>query len=205
MKYSLRHGLFLFGNSDDAPGAGVFIDPGRINCVIIETRCGCMELEFRAGMTEFPHEYDDEFIRTVLRDTTVIAVVGASPDWARPSCYTMQYMQSMGYRVFPINPTIAGAEILGRRVYGSITEVPEAIDMVNIFRKPEAVSAVVDEAISVGARVVWMQEGVRDEASAARARRAGLRVVMDRCPKKEHFRLFGGTAGKNGWQDRGAD
>lgn len=136
---------------------------------------------------------DDATLRRVLTESRVIAVVGASPDWARPSCYTMQYLQSMGYRVYPVNPKEAGHAILGRPVYRRLEDIPEPVDLVNVFRRPDAVAPVVESAIAIGARAVWMQEGVRDEAAAAKARAAGLTVVMDRCPKKDHFRLFGGT------------
>ena len=136
--------------------------------------------------------YSDAFLRAVLTGNHVVAVVGASPDWARPSCSCMQYLQSMGYRMIPVNPNAAGTEILGRKVYARLSDIDEPIDMVSIFRKPEAVGPVVDEAIAIGAKAIWMQEGVRNDAAADRATAAGLAVVMDRCPKKEHFRLFGG-------------
>ncbi len=137
-------------------------------------------------------EYSDSYIRRVLTRNRVIAVVGASPRWERPSCYTMQYLQSMGYQVIPVNPSEAGGEILGREVYADLRDIPGPIDLVSIFRKPDKVGPIVDEAIRLGAKAIWMQEGVRDEHAAERARQAGLDVIMDLCPKKEHFRLFGG-------------
>lgn len=139
-----------------------------------------------------PLEYSDSYIHDVLTRNKVIAVVGASPRWERPSCYTMQYLQSMGYTVIPVNPTEAGGEILGRPVYATLDDIPEPIDLVSIFRKPEKVGPIVDDAIRLGAKAIWMQEGVRDDRAAARARDAGLNVIMDLCPKKEHFRLLGG-------------
>ncbi len=144
-------------------------------------------------MRETSLTYPDAHLRGVLESVHNIAIVGASPDWERPSCYTMQYLQSMGYTIYPVNPNEVGREILGRDVVGNLAEIEAPIDMVSIFRKPQAAGAIVDEAIAVGARVIWMQEGVRDDAAAVRATAAGLSVVMDRCPKKEHFRLFGGS------------
>ena len=97
--------------------------------------------------------------------------------------------------MIPVNPTLAGSEILGRKVYAHLREIEEPIDLVSIFRRPEAVGQVVDEAIAIGAKTIWMQEGIRNDEAGARAEAAGLDVVMDRCPKKEHFRLFGGSSG----------
>lgn len=135
---------------------------------------------------------DDQTLRRIFDRDRVIAVVGASPNWDRPSCRIMQYMQAMEYRIFPVNPMAAGGEILGRKVYASLAEVPEPIGMVNVFRKPDAVAEVTEQAIEIGAKSIWMQDGVRDDRAAERARDAGLDVVMDRCFKREHFRLFGG-------------
>lgn len=97
--------------------------------------------------------------------------------------------------MIPVNPTLAGTEILGRKVYAHLREIEEPIDLVSIFRKPQAVGQVVDDAIAIGAKTIWMQEGIRNDEAGARAEAAGLDVVMDRCPKKEHFRLFGGSSG----------
>jgi len=102
----------------------------------------------------------------------------------------MAYLQRRGYRTIPINPNAAGGTINDERVYGSLAEVPEPIDMVDVFRRKEAAGGVVDQAIAVGARVVWMQLGVRDDAAAARAEKAGLTVIMDRCPAIEIPRLL---------------
>jgi len=135
---------------------------------------------------------DDDAMRRVLERAGTVAVVGASTRWERPSCYAMQYLQAMGYRILPVNPTAEGEEILGRRVLGSLAGIGEPVHLVNVFRRSDAVAETVDEAIAIGARAVWLQEGVRDPDAEARARAAGLDVVADRCIKKEHFRLFGG-------------
>ena len=139
--------------------------------------------------------YSDDYIVQVLNGTRTIAVVGASPDWSRPSYGVMQFMQKRGYRNIPVNPKAAGTIILGECVYASLSEIPEAIDMVDIFRKSEAAGQVTDEAIAIGAKYIWMQLGVRNDAAARRAEDAGLHVVMDRCPKIEYGRL----SGQIGW------
>lgn len=138
------------------------------------------------------HEnYPDSYILEILTKTRTIAMVGASPNWNRPSYFAMKYLQSKGYRVIPVNPTAEGQTILGEKVYGSLKDVPERIDMVDIFRNSEAAGPVTDEAIEIGAKYVWMQLGVRNDAAAERAEKAGLKVVMDRCPKIEFGRLSG--------------
>lgn len=137
--------------------------------------------------------YTDDYLRTILDETKIVAMVGASAHWNRPSYFVMKYLQSKGYRVAPVNPGCAGQTILGERAYASLGEVPGPIDMVDVFRSPEAAGGVVDEALAVAAEkricTVWMQIGVRDDHAAARAEQAGLRVVMNRCPKIEYGRL----------------
>jgi predicted CoA-binding protein len=135
--------------------------------------------------------YSDSYLRALLRETRVIAMVGASPHWNRPSYFAMKYLQAKGYRVIPVNPAVAGQEILGERVYAALADIPDTVDMVDIFRNSEAAGPIVDAAIAKGARIVWMQLGVRNDAAASRAEAAGLKVVMDRCPKIEFGRLSG--------------
>ena len=131
-------------------------------------------------------------LRRILGTCRTIAVVGLSPQWHRPSFFAAKYMQEHGYRVVPVNPT--AKEILGQRCYPSVTEAAEEhpIDLVDCFRRSEDIAPIAEEAIAIGAKCLWMQIGVIDEASAAKARQAGLDVVMDRCVKIEHARLFGG-------------
>ena len=135
--------------------------------------------------------YDDKYILNVLKDTKVVAMVGASANWNRPSFFAMKYMQQKGFRVIPVNPGIAGKEILGETVAARLDEIQDPIDMVDIFRNSEAAGAVTDDAINAGAKIVWMQLGVRNDKAAKRAEDAGMRVVMDRCPKIEFARLNG--------------
>lgn len=141
-------------------------------------------------MPELLH-YDDAFIRGILRRTRTIAMVGASPEWNRPSYFVMKYLQRKGFRIIPVNPRAAGQEILGETVAASLTDIDEPVDMVDIFRNSEAAGPIADEAIAIGAKTVWMQIGVRNDAAADRATEAGLNVVMDRCPKIEYSRLCG--------------
>jgi predicted CoA-binding protein len=124
----------------------------------------------------------------LLRDSKTIAVVGLSGRRSRPSYGVSEYMQSQGYRIIPVNPN--EAEILGEKSWATLDEVPERIDIVDIFRRSEAVPEVVDAAIRIGARGIWMQEGVVNEEAAAKARDAGLEVVMDRCILKEHRKML---------------
>ena len=137
--------------------------------------------------------YSDEFLRGILAGVRTIAMAGASPNWTRPSYFAMKYLQEKGYRVIPVNPRAAGQEFLGEACYATLAEVPGTFDMVDIFRASDAAGEIVDEAIALkdgkDIRVIWMQLGVRDDAAAARARAAGLSVVMDRCPKIEFGRL----------------
>lgn len=137
--------------------------------------------------------YSNAYILSILQSVRTIAMVGASAKWNRPSHFAMKYLQEKGYRVIPVNPGQAGGEILGERVYASLAEIPEDFEMVDIFRASEAAGGVVDAALSLqqdkGIEVIWMQLGVRDDAAAARAEAAGMKVVMDRCPKIEFGRL----------------
>lgn len=130
----------------------------------------------------------DADIREILGNARTIAVVGWSPNPDRPSHRVAEFLRQRGYRVIAVNPGQAGQEALGERIAGSLAEVGP-VDIVDIFRRSEAAGDVVDEAIAIGARAVWMQLGVIDEAAAARARAAGLKVVMDRCPAIEIPRL----------------
>jgi uncharacterized protein len=137
--------------------------------------------------------YPDTYIRGILRSVKTIAMIGASANEVRPSFFVLKYLHQRGYRMFPINPGLAGKEILGLRVYGRLADVPEPIDMVDIFRNSEAAAAVVDEALALEPlpRVIWMQLTVRNDAAAAKAEAKGLEVVMNRCPKIEFGRLSG--------------
>lgn len=135
--------------------------------------------------------YADTYLRDILRGVRTIAMVGASEHWNRPSFFAMKYLQEKGYRVIPVNPQAKSAEILGEKVYADLSEVPDAIDMVDIFRRSDAVPPIVEQAIAKGAKVVWMQLGVRNDEAAAKAEAAGLKVVMNRCPKIEYSRLHG--------------
>ncbi len=146
--------------------------------------------------------YDDAYIRQILADVKRIAIVGASANEVRPSFFVTKYLIAKGYEVFPVNPGVAGKEIAGRMTYATLADVPPPIDMVDVFRSSEYAPAIVDEAIRVGAKVVWMQLGVRHDEAAAKAEAAGLRVVMNRCPKIEYGRLCGeiGWAGVNSRQ-----
>ena len=135
---------------------------------------------------------DINTLRRILQQNRVIAVVGLSADWHRPSHFAAKYMQEHGYRVIPINPRYAGKDVLGERCYASLREIPEPVDIVDVFRRTEDVLPIADEAIAIGAKVLWQQIGVKNAAAADKARGAGLDAVMDRCVKIEHARLFGG-------------
>ena len=138
--------------------------------------------------------YSDDFLRGVLNRVRVIAMVGASPHWNRPSYFAMKYLQDKGFRVIPVNPRAQGETILGEKVYSALAEIPDQVDMVDIFRNSDAAGPIVDEAIAIGAKVIWMQLGVRNDTAARRAETAGLTVVMNRCPKIEYSRLHGELA-----------
>jgi len=142
-----------------------------------------------------PLYYPDWLIRRILRDTDTIAMVGASTNWNRPSYFAMKYLQEKGYRVIPVNPRAAGEQLLGETVHASLKDIPEPIEMVDIFQRSDRVPPIVDEAIEIGAKIVWMQLTVRHDEAAEKAEAAGLTVIMDRCPKIE----FGRLSGELGW------
>ncbi len=142
-----------------------------------------------------PLYYPDWQIRRILRDTNVIAMVGASTNWNRPSYFAMKYLQEKGFRIIPVNPRAEGEELLGETVYANLKDIPEPVEMVDIFQRSDRVPAVVDEAIEIGAKIVWMQLTVRHDEAAKKAEDAGLTVIMDRCPKIE----FGRLSGELGW------
>jgi predicted CoA-binding protein len=143
--------------------------------------------------------YPEDLIKSILRSTKTIAMVGASGNEMRPSYFAMKYLLDKGFLIHPINPGMAGKQILGRAVYGSLKDVPAPIDMVDIFRDSKAALGIVDEALAekdrLGIKVIWMQLGIINEEAAAKAREAGLTVIMDRCPKIEYGRL----SGEIGW------
>ncbi len=132
----------------------------------------------------------EEDIKEILSNSKTVAVVGISPKEDRPSYIVASYLKSKGYRIIPVRPD--GEEILGEKIYHSLTEIPKEfnVEVVDIFRKSEDVPPIVDEAIRRRARVVWMQEGIIHQEAGEKAEKAGLKVVMDRCMKKEHQRLF---------------
>ena len=138
-----------------------------------------------------PIPYSDAQLRAILQRVKTIAMVGASSNWNRPSYFVMKYLQGKGYRVIPVNPGIAGQMLLGETVYASLRDIPEPIDMVDVFRPARDAPAIVEDAIAIGAKVVWMQLGIRNDEAAAIAEKAGIEVVMNRCPKIEFGRLGG--------------
>lgn len=132
-------------------------------------------------------------LRRILRDHRTIAVVGLSANWYRPSYFAAKYLQEHGYRVIPVNP--AYDSVLGEKCYARLSDIPEPVDVVDCFRRSEEIPALAREAVEIGAKVLWLQLGVRSEEARAIAEAAGLEVVEDRCMKIEHARLFGGL----GW------
>lgn len=147
--------------------------------------------------------YDDAYIASILDEVKVIAMVGASANINRPSYFALKYLLGKGFKVIPVNPSLVGQQILGQKVVASLAELTEPVDMIDIFRNSDAAQAIVREAITLkdklGLKVIWMQLGVRNDAVAAEAEAAGLRIVMNRCPKIEYGRLSGeiGWAGVN--------
>jgi len=136
------------------------------------------------------HEhYSDDYLRRILTEVRAIAVVGASPRPERPSHRVMAYLQRRGYRAIPVNPFAAGSKINGETCHAGLADVPEPVDMADVFRRSAAAGEVVDAAIANGVKTIWMQLGVRDDVAAARAEAQGIRVVMNRCPAIEILRL----------------
>ena len=133
---------------------------------------------------------DINSLRRILNENRVLAIVGLSANWHRPSYFAAKYMLEHGYRVIPVNPQYA--EVLGQKCYASLRDIPEKVDLVDVFRKTADVMPVAEDAIAIGARVLWQQLGVKNEEAAALARAAGMETVVDRCVKIEHGRLFGG-------------
>ncbi len=133
---------------------------------------------------------DIQSLRRILRENRVIAVVGLSANWYRPSFFAAKYMQEHGYTIVPVNP--AYKEVLGQKCYASLRDIPAKIDIVDCFRKTEEIVPIAEDAIAIGAKVLWQQLGVNNQEAARKAEAAGLDSVMDRCVKIEHARLFGG-------------
>ncbi len=136
---------------------------------------------------------DIQTLRRILKENHVIAMVGLSANWYRPSYFAAKYMQEHGYRVIPVNPMYD--EVLGEKCYKSLADIPEKVDLVDCFRKSEEIASLADDAIAIGAKVLWMQLGVQNAEARRKAEGAGLEVVENRCVKIEHARLFGGL----GW------
>jgi predicted CoA-binding protein len=141
--------------------------------------------------------YSNDYISGILNSVRTVAMVGASANDVRPSFFVLKYLIDKGFTVYPVNPGQAGKEILGQRVYARLSDIPHPIDMVDIFRASNAAPAIVDEALSLDPlpKVIWMQLGIRNDEAAAKAEAAGLKVVMNRCPKIEYGKL----SGEIGW------
>ena len=139
--------------------------------------------------------YSTGYLRGILKSVRTIAMVGASANPARASFIVMKYLQRKGFRIIPVNPGLEGQMLLGEKIYAALSDIPDKIDMVEIFRNAEAAGPLTDDAIRIGAKVVWMQLGVVNQAAAERAEQAGLKVIMNRCPKIEYSRL----SGEGGW------
>ncbi|MCG8560883.1 MAG: CoA-binding protein [Hyphomicrobiales bacterium] len=135
--------------------------------------------------------YSDSYIRRILLGHKTFAMVGASPNKIRPSYFAMRYLMHKGFRVIPVNPGHAGKDFFGETVYGALQEIPEPVEVVDVFRNAQAALQITKDAIEIGAKVVWMQLGVRNDEAARLAEEAGLSVVMNRCPKIEYGRLSG--------------
>ena len=133
--------------------------------------------------------YDDTYIAGILGSVKTVAMVGASTNWNRPSYFAMKYLQDKGYRVIPVNATAVGQTVLGEKILGSVRDIKEKVDMVDVFRASEHVPPIADDAIAIGAKILWMQLGVRNDAAAEKAEKAGLTVIMNRCPDRKSTRL----------------
>ena len=131
-------------------------------------------------------------LRQILRESKTIAVVGLSANWYRPSYFAAKYLQEHGYKIIPVNPAYGGQELLGERCYGSLEDIKEPVDMVDCFRKSEDIEPIAIQAVTIGAKVLWLQIGVKNDAASRIAENAGITYVHNRCTKIEHGRLFGG-------------
>ena len=156
-----------------------------------DTAGGSTPRERRADPPMNHDRYDDAYIRSILNTVKTIAMVGVSANTIRPSYFAFKYLLARGYRMVPVNPGLAGRELLGQKAYAALADIPEPVDMIDIFRSSEHALAVVTEALAMTPRpaVVWMQLGVRNDEAAALAEAAGVKVVMNRCPKIEYGRL----------------
>jgi predicted CoA-binding protein len=139
-------------------------------------------------------KYDDDLLLRIYRETRTIAMVGASPNWNRPSYFVMRYLQRKGYRVIPVNPRALDAPILGEQVYPDLESVPVRVDVVDVFRRADETPAIGRSAVAIGARVLWLQLGIRNDDAATLATLGGLTVIQDRCMKIEYGRLSGELA-----------
>ena len=138
--------------------------------------------------------YSDALLTRILRETRTIAMVGASPNWNRPSYFAMRYLQRKGFRVIPVNPRALDAPILGEQVYPDLASVPVPIDVVDVFRRPSEVPAIAHDAVRIGAKVLWLQLGIHSDEARRTAEAGGLTVIQDRCMKIEYGRLGGELA-----------
>src|SRR5512146_834840 len=163
---------------------------------LFDVHCSSLDrgpADYRRSPLRYIGAMDDvQTLRRILRENRVVAMVGLSADWFRPSYFAAKYLQEHGYRVIPVNPRYAGKQVLGETCYRTLREIPFEVDVVDVFRRTEDVAPIADDALAIGAKVLWQQIGVKNEASAAKAQAAGLDTVMDRCMKIEHGRLFGG-------------
>ena len=131
-------------------------------------------------------------LRVILKESKTIAVVGLSANWYRPSYFAAKYMQEHGYKIIPVNPAYVGQEVLGESCYSSLEDIPESVDMVDCFRKSEDIEPIASQAVTIGAKIIWLQLGVKNESASEIASAAGMTYVENRCVKIEHGRLFGG-------------